>query len=139
MAGITQAQERFRDIATTKLGYFTDNGAMLYGDAWGHDLDCCNETVLRAVKRGLDAQHVPIHWVQLDDWWYKGFMPEGGGVYCTEEWVPWPAAFPSGLDTLQQDMGASASPPAHSSSPLFPLSRALSSFQPLIAACYGTI
>lgn len=41
---------------------------MLYGDAWGHDLDCCNASVLRRVK-GLDAAKVPIHWIQMYDWW----------------------------------------------------------------------
>ena len=56
---------RARDVATTKLGYFTDNGAMLYGDAWGHNLDCCNETVMHGVLHGLHAAHVPIHWIQV--------------------------------------------------------------------------
>ena len=60
-----------------------------YGDAWKHDLDCCNATVLTAVKRALDAEDIPIHWIQMDDWWYKGYLPSGGGVYCTMDWQPW--------------------------------------------------
>lgn len=65
---------RFEDIATAKLGYFTDNGAMLYGDAWGMrgqkhggDLSCCNETVMRNVTAGLEAQNIPYNWIQMDD------------------------------------------------------------------------
>lgn len=98
------------DVAMNRLGYFTDNGAMLYGDAWGsvhqpdvaaHNLDCCNETVLRSVLAGLEAAAVPIGWIQMDDWWYKGYLPVGGGVFCTEDWQPWPDAFPGGLDGVQ--------------------------------------
>lgn len=66
---------RFEDIATTQLGYFTDNGAMLYGDAWGElgqkhggNLYCCNETVMHRVLRGLNAQRIPYNWIQMDDW-----------------------------------------------------------------------
>jgi hypothetical protein len=66
---------RFEDIATSKLGYFTDNGAMLYGDAWGvagqkhgGDLTCCNETVMRNVTAGLEAQGIPYSWIQMGDY-----------------------------------------------------------------------
>lgn len=66
---------RFEDIATSKLGYFTDNGAMLYGDAWGElgqkhggNLHCCNETVMHRVLRGLKDQQIPYNWIQMDDW-----------------------------------------------------------------------
>jgi hypothetical protein len=31
----------------------------------------------------------------------KGFMPIGGGVFCTDDWMPWPDAFPGGLDGVQ--------------------------------------
>ena len=95
--------KRFQgDMSTTKLGYFTDNGAMLYGDAYGHDIDaCCNATTLAGVLTSLEAQAVPISWVQMDDWWYKGFKPRGGGVFCTDDWRPWPSAFPAGLDGVQ--------------------------------------
>eukprot|EP01047_Picozoa_sp_COSAG01_P005519 COSAG01_NODE_190_length_22595_cov_16.442301_5_plen_146_part_00 len=65
---------RFEDIATSKLGYFTDNGAMLYGDAWGvlgqkhgGDLTCCNETVMRNVTAGLEAQGIPYSWIQMGE------------------------------------------------------------------------
>ena len=99
---------RFEDIATSKLGYFTDNGAMLYGDAWGPlgqkhggDLSCCNETVMRNVTAGLEAQNIPYQWIQMDDWWYTGYLPPGGGVFCTHDWTPWPHAFPGGLDAVQ--------------------------------------
>ena len=68
-------KRRFEDMATSKLGYFTDNGAMLYGDAWGDlgqknggNLHCCNETVMHRVLSGLSAQHIPYNWIQMDDW-----------------------------------------------------------------------
>ena len=74
---------------------------MLYGDAWGHNLDCCNQTVLRNVISGLEIANVPIGWIQMDDWWYKGYMPIGGGVFCAHDWLPWPEVFPGGLDGIQ--------------------------------------
>ena len=62
-------------MATSKLGYFTDNGAMLYGGAWGDlgqknggNLHCCNESVMHRVLSGLSARHIPYNWIQMDDW-----------------------------------------------------------------------
>lgn len=72
-----------------------------YGDAWGHDLSCCNRSVLRSVLQKLETARVPVGWIQLDDWWYRGYSPSGGGVYCTMDWKPWPDAFPGGLDAVQ--------------------------------------
>jgi len=85
---------------------------MLYGDAWGDtgrfpgptQLECCNSSVMRNVLGGLKAARVPIGWIQIDDWWYVGHTPEGGGVFCTMDWRPWPSAFPAGLDGVQTEL-----------------------------------
>jgi hypothetical protein len=45
-----------------------------------------------------DCVHV-LH--MADDWWYTGYFPSGGGVFCTHDWTPWPHAFPGGLDAVQ--------------------------------------
>jgi hypothetical protein len=59
---------------------------MLCGDAWGAkgqkhggNLSCCNETVMKSVTAGLEAQNIPYNWIQMDDWWYTGYFPTGGG------------------------------------------------------------
>ena len=87
----------------------TDNGAYYYGDAYAGDyslprnsseynLECCTKEKLLATKKALDAQKIPINYIQLDvrlcsllvlpllssvplplpcvrrlqDWWYNG-------------------------------------------------------------------
>ena len=66
----------------------SQNGAYYYGDAYhqhvhdgtsadaDYNLTCCSKTKLIAAKRALDADSVPISYVQLDDWWYvRGSSP----------------------------------------------------------------
>ena len=40
----------------------------------------------------------------MDDWWYNGYLPKGGEVFCAMDWQPWPHAFPRGLDGVQTDL-----------------------------------
>ena len=68
------------DRAVEKMGYWTDNGAYYYGDAYPqHDdvpgdtranfnLTCCTKQKLIAAKRALDVDDVPMSYIQLDDW-----------------------------------------------------------------------
>lgn len=68
------------DRAVEKIGYWTDNGAYYYGDAYPqhHDvpgdtranfnLSCCTKSKLIAAKRALDQAGIPMSYLQLDDW-----------------------------------------------------------------------
>ena len=52
-------------------GYSTDNGAYYYGDVYQHNISCCTEDKMLAVKKELDEAAVPIGYWQWDDWWYR--------------------------------------------------------------------
>ena len=63
------------------MGYWTDNGAYYYGDAYPQgarsnpdfNLTCCTKKNIMAAKAALDKGAVPINYIQLDDWWYGNF------------------------------------------------------------------
>jgi hypothetical protein len=66
------------DPAVNTLSYFTDNGAMFYGDAWQHEITtCCNESLFLEANAALQRESIPVHFWQLDDWWYPGYMIPG--------------------------------------------------------------
>lgn len=104
------------------LGYWTDNGGSYY---YHYDLDKGYAGTLLGVKQHLDQAGIPIHYLQLDSWWYpKSFnsvqqkasnkprskdprIPAGtwnryGGLL---EYVPHPDLFPSGLTSFHQQLG----------------------------------
>lgn len=62
------------DLVINTLGYWTDNGAYYYGDAYHHNLTAMAkghgtmEKASVAVKDALDAANVPIKYWQWDDW-----------------------------------------------------------------------
>ena len=104
------------DRAVSKVGYWTDNGAYYYGDAYPQhngvpgnmtddfNLTCCTKTKLMAAKTALDADHVPIAYLQLDDWWYHGPHPAlnpVGGVKCVSKWELPADTYPGGLRSLR--------------------------------------
>ena len=70
-----------KDIVTAYLGYWTDNGAYYYGDDWpgattpSQNLSCCSLDKFKEVRQGLDKVNIPIRYMQMDDWWYKGLHP----------------------------------------------------------------
>ena len=96
------------DLVINTLGYWTDNGAYYYGDAYGHNLTkmahgAANmEEVAVAVQTALDQQHVPIRYWQWDDWWYPGHPVY---VWCVENWEMIPDQFPSGLAGMHTKLG----------------------------------
>lgn len=67
------------DVIVERIGYWTDNGAYYYGDAYpqhhdvpgnvsaDYNLSCCTEAKLLAAKRALDADAIPMSYMQLDD------------------------------------------------------------------------
>ena len=64
------------DRVVSKVGYWTDNGAYYYGDAYPQpsraapdfNLTCCSKAKVLAAKRALDNSDVAIAYLQLDDW-----------------------------------------------------------------------
>ena len=109
--------EKIYDRVVDKLGYWTDNGAYYYGDAYpqqgngpNYNLSCCTKNKIMAAKHALDEDRVPIKYLQLDDWWYSGPHPVKNfgvrGVKCVSEWKLPEDTYPGGLDSLRADYGA---------------------------------
>jgi len=91
------SESKVPDLVTQKVGYWTDNGAFYYGDAYpqsrpgtNYNLSCCTRAKLLAAHDGLAADRLPMAYMQLDDWWYTGPHPTHGGVKgvkCVDKWV----------------------------------------------------
>ena len=105
------------DIVTSKLGYWTDDGAYYYGDKWKgafpdvqQNLSCCSLEVLTNVQKSLNNMSIPVQYWQMDDWWYIGTLnrqaspKEWGGVRGVKEWKPPSTYFPGGLQTLSESL-----------------------------------
>jgi hypothetical protein len=58
------------------LAFPGSQGAYYYGDAYPQgeltdpdfNLSCCTKTKLMDAKKALDADRIPINYLQLDDW-----------------------------------------------------------------------
>ncbi len=50
------------------LGYWTDNGAIYY---YNFDKTIGYTGTLLAVKKQFASEHIPLHYMQLDSWWYQ--------------------------------------------------------------------
>jgi hypothetical protein len=91
------------DVGLKYLGYWTDNGASYY---YNYDPSLGYDGTLLAIRDYLNAQGVPIGYMQVDSWWYpKGadaHWQYGGGIY-TYTAHPW--IFPNGLKAFQQRLG----------------------------------
>ncbi|MEX2714728.1 MAG: hypothetical protein Q6353_012215 [Candidatus Sigynarchaeum springense] len=110
-------KDRYCDIITSKLGYFTDNGAYYYYRPIKHRFD----TTLKAVKSYADAEHLPFSYFHLDSWWYPKIVKSwkrtivnllhlhlGGGIYGGAlAWEPDPYYFSPGttLAGLSRELG----------------------------------
>lgn len=103
------------DLATSYLGYWTDHGAYYYGDSYPGEatmnLSCCSLDKLKDTKDKLDAQGIPVKYMQLDDWWYDGRKPSQvpeakgkcwGGVKGVSHWQLPEEYFPGQLAGLSQ-------------------------------------
>lgn len=71
------------------------------------NLECCTKRRLLSAKKALDEQHVPIKYLQMDDWWYYGPHPHSffGGVKCVDKWELPNNTFPGGLKTFRKEFG----------------------------------
>ncbi len=108
------------DVILKYLGYWTDNGASYY---YHYDADKGYAGTLQALVKLYREENIPIHYLQLDSWWYSKSttgadgksgksrkvesLPEGewnryGG---TLEYKAHPALFPDGLDAFQKSIG----------------------------------
>jgi len=108
------------DAVLKYLGYWTDNGAYYY---YNYDLDKGYAGTLQSLVKRYRREQIPIHYLQLDSWWYSktttntdgkpgnakksNTLPEGewnryGG---TLEYKAHPFLFPQGLEAFQQSIG----------------------------------
>ena len=107
------------DAVLKYLGYWTDNGAGYY---YNYDLDQGYAGTLESLVQRYRQEQIPIHYLQLDSWWYSktttdadgkpgnarksNKLPEGewnryGG---TLEYKAHPFLFPQGLAAFQQSI-----------------------------------
>ena len=115
----TSRVEGEKDIVTSHLGYWTDNGAYYYGDSWGAttslmNLTCCSLDVFKDVKKNLDKANIPIRYWQMDDWWYYGLHPNEyiplsssgywSGVKAVQHWDAPSEYYPGGISALSADI-----------------------------------
>ncbi len=108
------------DVVLKYLGYWTDNGAAYY---YNYDPARGYAGTLQALVERYRAEQIPLHYLQLDSWWYSKSttgadgrlgpakksekLPEGewnryGG---TLQYRAHPFLFPDGLDKFQQAVG----------------------------------
>jgi len=110
------------DTGLKYLGYWTDNGASYY---YNYDVDKGYAGTLLAVKDYLLQHGIPIHYLQLDSWWYPktftSLQPEAAGKPRSKnpkipagtwnryggllEYTGHPFLFPRGLGDFQKKMG----------------------------------
>jgi hypothetical protein len=101
------------------LGYWTDNGATYY---YNYDTSKGYAGTLLALVQRYRQENVPIHYLQLDSWWYQKTQTSPGGrnegpknpklplgtwnAYGgTLEYSASPDLFPQGLAAFQKSVG----------------------------------
>jgi hypothetical protein len=107
------------DIILKYYGYWTDNGAAYW---YNYDKSKGYQGTLQALVDSYRAEQIPIHYLQLDSWWYhktmtqpdgkqggpkNSHLPEGdwnryGG---TIEYKAHPFIFPDGLEAFHEKTG----------------------------------
>ena len=114
-----QRPDNEADTVLKYLGYWTDNFAYYY---YNYDLEKGYAGTLQSLAEHYRQENLPIHYLQLDSWWYyKTFMGPDGKMGKTKapklpegEWNRYgglleykahPAVFPNGLPAFQQSIG----------------------------------
>jgi hypothetical protein len=116
----TKRPRQDADVVLKYLGYWTDNGAAYY---YNYDPENGYAGTLKALVERYRAEQIPLHYLQLDSWWYCKStteadgkpgparkvekLPEGewnryGG---TLQYRAHPFLFPDGLDKFQKSIG----------------------------------
>ncbi len=107
------------DTLLKYLGYWTDNGAAYY---YNYDPTLGYAGTLKALVDSYQQKEIPLHYLQLDSWWYhktrtgpngkeghakKNKLPDGdwncyGGLL---DYTAHPFVFPNGLAAFHQEVG----------------------------------
>ena len=109
-------KDRYLDVMTSSLGYFTDNGAYYYYNPLPKKK---YDQTLLAVKAKADELRIPYRYYHLDSWWYRKSVQQwnrkllgnlgrilGGGLYGgTIRWEPDPEALDMPLVELSAQLG----------------------------------
>jgi hypothetical protein len=114
-----QRPDNEADTVLRYLGYWTDNFAYYY---YNYDLDKGYAGTLQSLVERYRQEQIPIHYLQLDSWWYyKSLRGDDGKMGTTKapklpkgEWNRYgglleyrahPALFPNGLAPFQRSIG----------------------------------
>ncbi len=96
------AVDRYADLGLSRLGYWTDNGAVYYyATAPGRN----EADTLLEVKRDADQRGIPFGYFQLDSWWYFKEASATGPFGGLVNWQPQPWMFPEGLTAFRERLG----------------------------------
>lgn len=111
------SKDRYCDIITSKLGFFTDNGGYYYYNPIKHRFD----VTFKSIKAHADAEHLPFAYFHLDSFWYPKIVKSwkrtlvnllhvklGGGIYGGAlTWEPDPYYFSPGttIAGLSKELG----------------------------------
>ncbi len=99
------------DVTLKYYGYWTDNGARYY---YRYDPKLGYEGTLEAVMARYRKEKIPVHYLQLDSWWYDKSYPGIGPSDTTGRWKSFggimryhadATLFPKGLKAFQQSVG----------------------------------
>ena len=74
-------ETEIRDLATTSLGYWTDNGAYYYYNTLNDIPESNYEETLISVSKYHKKLNIPVSYYQFDSWWY--YKSEPGDGNCT--------------------------------------------------------
>lgn len=114
-----QRPDNEADALLEYLGYWTDNGATYYYD---YDPALGYAGTLQALVEHYRQEHIPIHYLQLDSWWYYKSLTGLGGKPARKkntrlpssewnrsggllEYKPAPTLFTNGLAAFQETVG----------------------------------
>ena len=111
----TPEKNRYADLITSKIGYFTDNGSYYYYRPIKRKFD----KTLIAIKQYAEKEHLPFAFYHLDSWWYEKTVKSwkralvnflrirlGGGLYGgAVKWEPDPYYLDMSLADLSKAMG----------------------------------
>jgi hypothetical protein len=99
------------DLTLKYYGYWTDNGASYY---YRYDPKLGYAGTLKAVIARYRKEKIPVHYLQLDSWWYDKSYPGISPNDLTGRWNSFggimryhadASLFPQGLKAFQQSVG----------------------------------
>ena len=85
------------DVATNKLGYWTDNGAYYYYHTMENK--SYQDTIVE-LHQQFKLRNIPVSYIDFDSWWYLKGIDNG-----VKSWTSLPLVFPDGLEYLFNQTG----------------------------------